>query len=51
MVGRGDLGAGRPLFPRRFDLELKALERNGAFACAVYSVVAPHPATQHADTK
>jgi len=35
------LGAGRPLFPRRFDLELKTLERNGAFACAVYAVVGP----------
>ncbi len=37
------LGAGRPLFPRRFDLELKTLERNGAFACAVYAVVGPRP--------
>ena len=37
------LGAGRPLFPRRFDLELKTLERNGAFACAVYAVVGPLP--------
>ena len=35
------LGAVRPLFPRRFDLELKSLERNGAFACAVYAVVGP----------
>jgi dihydrofolate reductase len=35
------LGAGRPLFPRRFDLELKTLERNRAFACATYSVVGP----------
>lgn len=35
------LGAGRPLFPRRFDLELKILKRNGAFACAIYAVVGP----------
>lgn len=33
------LGAGRPLFPRKFDLELKSLERNRAFACATYAVV------------
>ncbi|MCW2757042.1 MAG: dihydrofolate reductase [Nocardioidaceae bacterium] len=35
------LGAGRPLFPRRFDLELLEVERNRAFVCARYSVVAP----------
>jgi dihydrofolate reductase len=35
------LGAGRPLFPRRFDLRLTRLERNGAFACAWYDVVGP----------
>ena len=35
------LGAGRPLFPRRFDLHLAELARNGAFACARYDVVAP----------
>lgn len=35
------LGAGRPLFPRRFDLRLVELERNGAFACATYDVVGP----------
>jgi dihydrofolate reductase len=35
------LGAGRPLFPRRFDLELVELARNGAFACARYAVVGP----------
>ncbi len=33
------LGAGRPLFPRRFDLRLVELGRNGAFACARYEVV------------
>lgn len=33
------LGAGRPLFPRRFDLELTELVRNGAFACARYAVL------------
>jgi dihydrofolate reductase len=35
------LGAGRPLFPRRFDLRLTELARNGAFACARYDVVGP----------
>jgi dihydrofolate reductase len=35
------LGAGRPLFPRRFDLRLAELARNGAFACARYDVVGP----------
>jgi dihydrofolate reductase len=34
------LGAGRPLLPRRHDLELVDLGRNGAFACARYRVVA-----------
>jgi dihydrofolate reductase len=38
------LGAGRPLFPRRFDLELTELDRNGAFACARYKVVGPRGA-------
>lgn len=33
------LGAGRPLFPRRFDLELKDVARNRAFICATYDVV------------
>ncbi|MFZ0161607.1 MAG: dihydrofolate reductase family protein [Kineosporiaceae bacterium] len=37
------LGAGRPLFPRRFDLRLTELARNGAFACARYEVVGPRP--------
>lgn len=35
------LGAGRPLFPRPFDLRLVELARNGAFACATYDVVGP----------
>jgi dihydrofolate reductase len=35
------LGAGRPLFPRPFDLRLVDLQRNGAFACATYDVVGP----------
>lgn len=33
------LGAGRPLFPRRFDLRLTAVEQNRAFVCAWYDVV------------
>ena len=35
------LGAGRPLFPRRFALRLRELARNGDFACARYDVVGP----------
>lgn len=35
------LGAGRPLFPRRWDLRLTEVGRNGAFACARYEVVGP----------
>lgn len=35
------LGAGRPLFPRRFDLELKDVARNRAFVCATYAVTGP----------
>ncbi|GAA4118210.1 dihydrofolate reductase family protein [Nocardioides fonticola] len=38
------LGAGRPLFPRRYDLELLELDRNRAFACARYRVVGPRAA-------
>lgn len=38
------LGAGRPLFPRRFDLELLDVDRNRAFACARYRVVGPREA-------
>jgi dihydrofolate reductase len=33
------LGAGRPLFPRRHDLKLVELSRNGDFAMATYDVV------------
>jgi len=32
------LGAGRPLFPRRWSFELTEFDRNGAFLCARYSV-------------
>ncbi len=35
------LGAGRPLFPRRFNLELTDVVRNRAFVCATYAVVGP----------
>ena len=35
------LGAGRPLFPRRYDLLLTWLDRNGAFLCARYDLVGP----------
>jgi len=35
------LGAGRPLFPRRFDLRLAGVDRNKAFVCATYDVVGP----------
>jgi len=32
------LGAGRPLFPRRFDLQLDGVTQNRAFVCATYHV-------------
>ena len=35
------LGAGRPLFPRPFDLRLVEFARNGAFLSARYEVVGP----------
>jgi dihydrofolate reductase len=35
------LGAGRPLFPRRHNLKLVDLDRNGDFAVATYDVVSP----------
>lgn len=35
------LGEGRPLLPRRLDLELLEVERNGAFACMRYRVAGP----------
>jgi dihydrofolate reductase len=33
------LGAGRPLLPRRLELRLEEVGRNGDFACARYAVV------------
>ena len=35
------LGAGRPLFPRRHNLKLVELDRNGDFAVATYDVLGP----------
>lgn len=35
------LGAGRPLFPRRYQLELTELAQNRAFVCARYAVIGP----------
>ncbi|WP_301546893.1 dihydrofolate reductase family protein [Gordonia sp. X0973] len=35
------LGAGRPLLPRRYDLELLETGRNGAFVCARYRFAGP----------
>jgi dihydrofolate reductase len=35
------LGGGAPLLPRKLDLRLEELARNGAFACARYTVVGP----------
>ncbi|MDP2774929.1 MAG: dihydrofolate reductase family protein [Nocardioides sp.] len=35
------LGAGRPIFPRRYDLRLVELAQNRAFACARYELVGP----------
>jgi dihydrofolate reductase len=35
------LGTGRPLFPRRHDLKLLELGRNGDFLVATYDVVGP----------
>jgi dihydrofolate reductase len=35
------LGAGAPLLPRRLELRLDELDRNGDFACARLSVVRP----------
>lgn len=37
------LGAGRPLLPRRYDLELLASGRNAGFLCARYRVAGPLP--------
>jgi dihydrofolate reductase len=35
------LGAGRPIFPRRYALRLTDVARNGAFACARYAILGP----------
>jgi dihydrofolate reductase len=35
------LGAGRPIFPRRYALETREVARNGAFACVRYGVLGP----------
>ena len=35
------LGTGRPLFPRRFALELTEVTRNRSFVCATYDVKGP----------
>ena len=35
------LGAGKPLFTRQWDLELREFDRNGAFLCARYAVSGP----------
>jgi len=35
------LGTGKPLLPRRIELRLEELGRNGDFACATFSVVRP----------
>lgn len=40
------LGAGRPLFPRRFDLRLVEVAQNRAFACARYTVTGPASSDQ-----
>ena len=37
------LGAGRPLFPRRFDIRLAEVHQNKAFIAARYDVVGPRP--------
>ena len=39
------MGAGRPLFPRRHNLKLVELGRNGDFAMATYDVVGPRAPT------
>jgi dihydrofolate reductase len=35
------LGGGAPLLPRRIELRLDELARNGDFACATFSIVRP----------
>ena len=39
MIAPVTLGAGRPLLPRRLELALAEVGRNGEFACARYTVV------------
>ena len=41
MIAPVTLGGGAPLLPRRIELILEELGRNGDFACAKYSVVRP----------
>ena len=41
MIAPVTLGAGAPLLPRRIELRLDELGRNGDFACARFSVVPP----------
>ena len=41
MIAPVALGAGAPLLPRRIELRLEELGRNGDFACARYSVPRP----------
>ena len=41
MIAPFALGAGAPLLPRRIELRLEELGRNGDFACARYSVPRP----------
>ena len=41
LVAPVTLGAGAPLLPRRLELRLEELGRNGDFACARFTVVRP----------
>ena len=41
MIAPVTLGAGAPLLPRRIELRLEDVGRNGDFACVRYSVVRP----------
>jgi dihydrofolate reductase len=43
MVAPVTLGAGAPLLPRRIELRLDELGRNGDFVCARFAVVRPEP--------
>lgn len=43
-IAPATVGAGRPLFPRRYELELLELGRNHGFVCARHRVVGPLPA-------